>query len=306
MVWDLIQTDDSQRLTITVRGEPIPYTGAAAYGFLLEPSDRIVIVLKWKGAEPTGEITYAVTGTNLDVKDLDQLKKLISGGAPEAKEAGRGALADTVRTEMKAVTDDLIAGGKLTITFSLKQKQGTGANQQEVSLYTSGPLTFRIADRPPRFTVSTGIAVSGAPEPTVAIVKTANVISFEKDGKTQQAYEQTIVLRDSEVEARPIQSAVTYANFRLYRSIYASFGVQLNQKIFEEPLLGVTYRHSLGGSMGVNFTGGVVLSRETQIIDSSGFEVGMKIDPTLGLTVDDIPTEQKYHGRYMFGFSVDF
>jgi hypothetical protein len=206
----------------------------------------------------------------------------------------------------KAVTDDLTPGGKLTVTFTLKGKEGTGANQKEVTLYTSGGVSFRIEPRPPRVTVSTGITVSTAPEPTVAIVKTSNLISFQKDGKPQQSYEQVIAIRDTDTGLQPIQTAVTFANFRLIRSAYATVGVQLNQKIFEEPIIGLTYRHPLAGSMGLDFTIGIHLSHETEILKTSGFKDGMKLDPTAGLTVDDIPVEKNYHRRFAFAFSVDF
>ena len=313
MTWNMTSADD-QRLTIVVTTtdttqKPVTITGTAAHSFVLRPEDRVVIVLKWQGETTTGDIGYAVTGTNLDLKDLENLKKLLTGATPAAaKDTGKSVLgaAEETRSVAKAVTDDLTAGGKLTVTFTLKGKEGSGANQKEVTLYTSGGLTFRIESRPPRLTVSTGLALSTAPEPTVAIVKTSNLISFEKDGKTQQAYEQVITLRDNDTGVQPIQAAVSFANFRLIGHAYATLGVQLNQKIFEEPMAGFTYRHPLTGSMGVNFTVGLHFSRETEILESSGFVEGMKVDPTVGLTADDIPVEKKYHRRVMFAFTVDF
>lgn len=310
MIWDLT-VDDDQRLTIIVTpgvaGQPVPpITGTAAYGFILSPEDNVVLVFKWQGATSTGDINYAVTGTNLDLKDLEKLKSVIGAAAPApALTAGRVAGAPTHRI-VKAVTDDLTAGGRLTVTVTLKDKEGSGTNNKEVTLYTSGGVTFKIEPRSPRFTVSTGLAVSTAPEPTVAIVKTSNIITFEKDDKTQQAYEQQIILRDDDASLKPIQTAVTFANFRLIRRLYGTLGVQLNEKIFEEPLLGLTYRHPIAASMGVNFTVGMHFSHETAIVESSGFEDGMKLDPTIGLTVDDIPTETHYHRRFAFAFSVDF
>ncbi len=306
IVWDLTAGDD-KRLSIEVtpaNGTPeAPVTGPQAYTFVLEPDDRVVLVFKWTGPATTkGEIAYAVTGTNVDTKDLEALKKLITGAAraPEAIELAAS------RSETRAVTDPLLPGGKLTVTLTLKDKTGAGASETEVTVYTSGGVTLRIADRSPRFTVSTGLAVSNAPEPSVAIIKTPRVITFEKDGKTQQAYEQIIVLRDSNAKAQPIQSAVTFANFRIVDRLYASLGLQLNQKLFEEPLFGLTYRHPLAGTLGLNITGGAHPSRETEIVPSSGFAAGMTLDPSLGLTVDDIPVEKTYRWRYVFAFTVDF
>ena len=121
--------------------------------------------------------------------------------------------------------------------------------------------------------MSGGIALSTAPDPEVAIVKTSNVVTFVKDGNTQQAYEQMIVVRDNDTRARPIQSLLTFANFRVAGPFTASLGFQLNQQIFEEPLIGGTYRRTLGKA-GLNFTGAVHFSREVQILEGSGFFAG--------------------------------
>ena len=87
------------------------------------------------------EPEYAITGTNLDEKDLDQLKKLVSAGTSStAKAAGSVQTTDAgvePRYELKAVTDKLIAGGKLTATFTEKRKEGVGTAAKEVVTKTS-------------------------------------------------------------------------------------------------------------------------------------------------------------------------
>lgn len=211
-----------------------------------------------------------------------------------------------LRTETKAVTDDLIAGGKLTMTLSLKDKKGSGPNDQEVTIYSSGGITFRVASRPPRLTISSGIAVSRAPDPSVAIVKTADTIAFVKDGKQQRAYQQMILLKDKKAALQPLQTLITYANFRMRDDVYLSLGIQLNQKVFEEPLLGVSYRRALVGTMGVHAVAGVHFTRETALEPRSGFTDGMKLDPTIGLTVDEIPTTIRRRTRPFFGLSLHF
>jgi len=45
-----------------------------------------------------------------------------------------------------------------------------------------------------------------------------------KDGKSQQAYQQVIALKDSDETLKPIQSIVVFANFKLGGPIYASVG----------------------------------------------------------------------------------
>lgn len=308
--WDLSTTDDSKRLVIGVKEGALPQaeiSGAAAYGFRLRAEDHVVIVLRWKGDKSKGDISYAVTGTNYDAKDLDALKKLVTGAAPAAKDPGKTALAeDEAQSITKAVTDDLRAGGALTATFTLKETQGTGTAAKEVTSYTSGGVTFRVDGHSPRFTVSNGVALSGAARTSVAIVKTATLLTFTKDGKSQQAYEQAISLKDHDTSLQPVQSLLAFANFEFTERVYATIGSQLNAKLFEEPMLGITYRHPITGSMGLNATGGVHFSKELEILRGSGFSDGMKLDPTIGLTVDDIPTQKKYHNRPFLAFSLDF
>ena len=297
--------------------------GPQAYGFELKASDIVILVMKWRSDDGQANIEYAVTGEDVNNRDLEELKKLFTAATEKKsgdKVAGTDELSTDLATQIKAVTDDLIAGGKLTVTYNIKKAAATDADpsadpdvrneeeeeeQLEVVVGTSEPLTFRVRMEPPRFTVSNGIVMTTAPEPTVAIIKTDTIISFEKDGMTQQANEQVIILRDADDSLRPIQSLVTFANFRIYERLYGSVGFQLTQKIFEEPILGITYRHPLGG-VGVNFTAGVLFSRELEIIEDSGFTVGDMLDPTIGLTVDDIPTEKFYHRRLALGFSLDF
>lgn len=53
-------------------------------------------------------------------------------------------------------------------------------------------------------------------------------------------------------------------------------------------------------------TGGVRFTKETEITPNSGCTDGQKLDPTIGLTVGDIPTMEKRHRRFFFGLSFDF
>ena len=182
-------------------------TGPDAYHFELHRSDVVTLVMIDVTNTDTWEPEYAITGTDLDEKDLDQLKKLVSAGtSATAKAAGsvKTTEAGELRYELKAVTDKLIAGGKLTATFTEKRKEGAGAAAKEVVTKTSRELTFNVRPESPRFTVSAGLGVSNAPHPTVALVKTSTILSFTKDGKAQQAYQQVITLKESDSDAAPI------------------------------------------------------------------------------------------------------
>jgi hypothetical protein len=274
-----------------------------SYIYELLPNDRVVLVLTHASADGEGEIEAAVTGTNLDDKDLEALKKVINAGAPAAESKKAEPSKANPVTKVKALTDDLIAGGRLTVTFIVKKKDG---DKEEIVIRNSGAIVFKTAPANPLFTVSNGIALSQAPNTTLLLSKTSTILTFEKDDKTQQAYEQVIALKDSDKTLKPIQAAMTYVNLRLYRRFYASIGVQLNQKLFEQPLTGFTYRHPIGKRMGFNTTVGIHFSRETEIVPESGFTIGQKVDPTVGLTVGDIPIRERYHRRLGVGFSIDF
>ena len=271
---------------------------AEAYGFELRSTDTVMLIMTWTGSE-TADVQYAVTGSDIDAEAIDRLKKLFGGVSPSSTIGGdTTVLGRSVQTRIQPVTDELVASGKLTVTYG---KVG----QDDKLVETSGPLTFRIRAERRLVTVSNGIVVTTAPEPTVAIIKTSNLISFEKNGTAQQAYEQMITLRGADGAMQPIQSLVTFVNFRLFWSVYASVGFQLNQRLFEEPILGITWRHARG-NIGLNSTVGMLFSRETEIIPNTGFERDQRINPTGGLTVDDIPTQMLYHPRLALGFSLDF
>jgi hypothetical protein len=292
------------------KGEPTweRYRAPESYHFRLKRTDKVTLVLISAPGPDTGEPEYAITGTNLDEKDLEQLKKLFLASAETAKAAAAKGLHAEGKPVivLKAVTDFLIPGGKLTATFNMKNKTGSGDDTKETITRTSGALTFEIQSESPRIAVSGGIALSTARSPTVAIVKTSNIVTFTKDDKPQQAYEQVITLKEHDTKFKPVQSLITSANFRLYERLYVSAAIRVDEKLFEQPILGFTYRHPLSDRMGLNFTAGVMLSREMEILPESGFAAGQKIDPSIGLTADDIPTRNRYHGRPALLMTIDF
>ena len=276
-----------------------------SYNMVFQPSDRIVFILISAPADDEqGDIAFAVNGTDLNQKDLEALKKLFGATAAAKALTSEPPKLHLERPAIviKPLSDDLIAGGKLTVNFTIKKK---GAAGKETVTDTSGALTFRIEGAPPRFTVSYGIGLTTAATPTVALSRTSTIVSFQKDGKAQQAYQQVITMKDADVGAKPVQSLMTAANFHVAGPVYASVGVQVNEKLFEEPVVGGTYRHGVG-RVGLNVTLGVHFSHETEIIPESGFSVGQTIDPTVGLTADDIPTRKAYHRRIALLLSLDF
>jgi hypothetical protein len=290
------------------RRQKTQLAGADAAGFVFSDKDKVTFVLLYKrddGKKRRGEIVHSITGTGVSDKDLEALKKIV--GATEEKKANESLTDEVADTaEIQALTDDFEIGQKIVVTFSLKEtSMGDDGKDTEKTTLTRGPFAFRVGGTP-RFKLSYGIAFSTAPNPIVAIEKTSTVVEFEKDGKKQQAYQQTLALRDAEPKLALIQALVTQLNFRLMSNIFGSAGFQVNQKIFEEPMLGLTYRHQAGNKLGVYLTGGVHFSRETAIREDGGFKPGFRIDPTQPLTVDEIPTETNTKHRFVLALTVDF
>jgi hypothetical protein len=305
--WNIPEGPNKDKLEIEKRRKT-QLTGADAASFVFSDKDKVTFVLLYKrddGSKRRGEIAASITGTGVSDKDLEALKKIV--GASEEKKGGESLTAGTADTaEIQALTDDFEIGQKIVVTFSLKETStGDDGKETEKTTLTRGPFAFRVGGAP-RFKLSYGIAFSTAPNPTVAIEKTSTVVEFEKDGTTQQAYQQEIVLRDAETNLALIQALVTQLNFRITSNLYGSAGFQVNEKIFEEPMLGLSYRHQAGNKLGLYLTAGIHFSRETSIRDNSGFRAGFLIDPTRPLTVDEIPTETNTKHRFVLALTVDF
>ncbi len=282
------------------------YVTPSAGTFELKSSDTVTLIAIFEvGSEAKPDIKFTVTGTNLDDKDLDKLKELFGAAASsdKGKTPGSKTLDDAGKDAWpKRVTEALIAGGKLNVVFELHQKDDDGKDKVTE---TSGGLDFMIRREPPRLTVSYGLGFSRAATPAVSINKSSTIVTFTKDGKSQQAYQQVIALKDADPSFKPIQSLVTMANFRLLGPAYVSLGVPVNNKIFESPIAGVTYRLQ-AGKAGLNLTVGTQFSHETAILSGSGFTTGQLIEPSLALTADDVPTEKKWHRRLAMGLTIDF
>jgi len=279
--------DQDEKLAVIKDGEPIdePYS----YHFELSKDDKVIIYMEalW-GETKKLQIEYTITGVDVNAR--------FSKRAAEVFPIASGREAAETKKEIVPVTDDLLPGGLLTITF----KKILPNDEEETKI-----VKFRIKDEYPWFFSSVGMIVTNAKDPEVAIVKTNKAITFEKDGEIQQAYEQIIVLKDNNNRFRPLQSVVSFLNFRVYNPIYISLGFSLNQKIFDEPMIGLSYYCKVK-NVGLVATFGAHFSNEVEIISMSGFKENQSIDPTLGLTVEDIPKEEKYHTRLFFGFSLRF
>ena len=138
-------------------------TGPEAYNFELCTSDRVVFMVSWTKADRVrAEITYAVTGTNLDDKDLAALRKRVSAGADTSTTAEVNARSTAatnnpklVMNDIRPVTDDLIAGGKGQRDFQPERAHTADTKDPgERILDTAQPFMFRIESAHPRITVS--------------------------------------------------------------------------------------------------------------------------------------------------------
>jgi hypothetical protein len=277
------QGKDEPTLIVTKHGEP----QASPYHVVLTKKDEVELQLETDIQAKKLEIEYTITGFDVNA----HFSKVAGEVFPASDEKAVGQ-----RRKILAVTDDLLPGGLLTVTF----KKTFADDSQDTASFK-----FRIQDEYPWFFNSFGMVFSSAKEPEVAIVNTNEIITFEKDGKTQQAHQQVIVLKDNDSQFEPIQSVVTFLNFRIHQAAYASLGFQVNEKIFTEPMLGVAFYRKIK-NVGFAIHGGVHFSKELEILRASGFEDGQKVDPTIGLTVDDIPTQEKYHSRFFLGISARY
>lgn len=280
--------DQDKKLGVIMDGEPIhePYS----YHLKLSKDDNVILFMQALWVETTKlQIEYSIAG-------VDAMAKFSKRAAEVFAKAPSLESAET-KEEYLPVTNDLLPGGLLIVNF----KKIMPNDKEEIKI-----VKFRIKDEYPWFFSSAGIVFSQKNNPEVAIVKTDNKITFEKDGETQQAYEQILILENNDTSSlRPLQSVVSFLNFRIYNPIYLSLGFSLNQNIFTEPLIGLSYYLKVK-NVGVVATTGIHFSKEVEIISSSGFSDGQTIDPTIGLTVEDIPTEENYHARFFFGFSFRF
>lgn len=284
------------------------FMALAAYAFELKDSDTVALVVRGNVSSDGNErldAQYALTGVNVDDAARQQLAKLFPAApaaASAATKAGSGGTSGLKEsTAITIVSDKLLAGGRLTATF--RRIQTTAGKDTVVA--TSSPVAFKVAARAPWFAFSVGVGLTRAPAPSVAIVKTGTVVTFTKDGKTQQAYQSAIHIKDADASLKPIDTAVVFLNFRLAGPAYISLGFPANQTVFTQPMLGGSIRIP-AGSLGLVFTAGAHFTRETQIVSASGFTDGQIFDPTLGLTVGDIPTETAPHQRFFFAFSINY
>jgi hypothetical protein len=278
--------------------------GAAAYAFELKDSDRVLLIVHGTVTADNERLDaqYAVTGINVDDVARQQLSKLFAPFAAAAKALGAPPGPPGIRvTAIVAVSDKLLAGGRLAVTF--RELQTTSGRDALVT--TTSPIVFKVEAQPPWFALSFGIGITRAPNPAVQIVRTNTVVPFVKDGKPQQAYQAAIHVKDASPSLRPIDTAVAFMNFRAVGPAYVSLGLPADGSVFTQPLLGGSLRIP-AGTLGLVFTAGVHFTRETRIVAASGFADGQLLDPTVGLTVGDIPVETEPQRRFFFAFSVSY
>jgi hypothetical protein len=275
--------------------------GSSAYLFRPNRTDLVTLHMTATvdaavAADTRLDLSYTITGED-PTKNFQAAigKAFPSGPVDKTKKEATQMIEETL-----AVTDPLLAGGKLTVTF----QRSVVRNEKPVPVSTK-TVVLGITDEYPWFVASFGIVGTTAKETRVDIVNTGTVINFVKDGAPKQAFQQRIVLRGAQDDLRPIQSVVSFLNFQVNGPVYASLGFRLDQQIFKEPLFGLMYFKKIG-RVGLLMGGGIHLSEETEILEGSGFENGQTIDPTLGLTVGGIPVDDRYHPRLFFAFSAKY
>lgn len=260
-------------------------------------NDKILISVSSQPGADSIIISYEITGTDPYESIKSDLSDTISGlGITNAKadSAKYVESIDTsgtpteIKTASKAVTDNLFPGGNIKMSFK----------QVKDSITIKKEFMFSIVDENPWFFSSLGFAVSAGREGELALINTNKKISEAEYSKTFQR----INMKNNENDLKPIQSIITFLNFRLSSSIYFSIGAPINNKIFDELMLGLSI-FSRYNDIGFSVTAGVQFNQELQIQNSSGYKVDQYVDPADGLTLDSIPTETKTKLRPFVGIS---
>ena len=276
-----IETSDSSATTV-YRTKP--------FGFELRVPDTVILHMTWRSdckarCDSSAGISYAVKGYRNTADILKGLLKKvadISTSTPKQVKTNSGATLFPISKVDKntffritPVTDDLAPGGHLIVTFNKKRAKNGTVSQ------SSPPLIFRIQSTRPRFTVTTGLLYTYAPNPTVGITKrnaSANKDATVSAGKQRRnslnekyitSLDSTITVRGGESRLQPIQAPVLFVNGLIVWRIYGSVGFKFQKQPFREPILGLTWRGMRGG-VGINVTAGLHSSRETELISDSG------------------------------------
>lgn len=260
---------------------------------ILTKSDEVeisMIVIDQKVEEL--DIDYEITAPKSDTRMRSSIAEILK--IPTTAEE-----AEAPKEASLWVTDDLIPGGDLTIVFKEKYKSADKEPDEK-------KIRFKIKYEHPWFFTSTGCAFTNESNHDLAIINTNNIITFVKDGETRSACEQMIIFKDKKgteaYDLRPKQTLVQFIHFKINKGFYFTFGTPLDKFIFVEPFVGFSGLFR-SGKYGFVLSTGVHFHKEVEILEVSGFKENQVIDPTLGLTVDDIPTKETYQVRFFIGLS---
>jgi hypothetical protein len=300
-LWIDCQRGDSDAYSTCPSGQQ--YKGMEARAFELLKADRVLSYASAarSRADYAIEIQNAVTGTNVDDRAREALSKLLTPQDIKKAEGQGGRTPGELVEEVVFLSEKLLAGGKLTTTFVLKKKEVDGKTVEG----QSPAIPLGVRSEAPWFSMSYGIGLSTTRNSDVTVIKTNTLVTFEKDGKTQQAYQQQVHVTDATAKLRPIEAATVFVGFRLAGPTYALAGFSTTSSIFKEPMLGIGCRIPMG-NMALMIGGGAHFTKEKTIVDGTNFSDGTKLDPALSLTSGDIPTEEKRRTRLFLGFGVEF
>jgi hypothetical protein len=324
ILWDSV--DGELKLSTKVKTNALQQE-TAPYLFKLKRKDRVLLQMEGE-KEATLEISYKISGQDVVVEFQKGIPLFLEPDTPPERKAVPQKSPPSIKVVTVPVTDDLLAGGTLTITFkktisvpgkkgvteitkikegnkSIEIQKGTPPGKAREKV-TEKTLTFRVKDGAPWFFTSTGVVLTNESNHSVVFVKTSETKTVEKDGETEEVFEQVISLKDKREnnkmwDLRPKQTLVQFIHFRITGITYFSIGAPINKKIFSDPLFGVSF-FSRYKKIGFAITAGVHLHKEISIEKISGFEEGMIIDPTK-ITAEEIPTENPHRVRFFIGVS---
>ncbi len=283
ITWDDTQNAED-RYIIKVNGKKKPVA------FKLKKKDSVLISIIARPSDYNDiSIKYEIQNPKREEEFVDAISKML--GIKDAAEAD-----ENLEEEIK-VLKKLIPGGTLSITFTMIQKNDQG---EELNKKVR-EVEIEIEDKPQFFT-STGFVFSNENTRELAIIKTANLVNYEKDGETKEGYQQKIVFKNDNERVKAKDSAVQFLHYRFIGPLYFTLGTPLNEKIFVEPFLGLSALLRMrNGGLVINL--GFHLHKEIMIMGDSGYEGGQTLAPSNEITLADITTETDSKWRFFFGIS---
>jgi len=188
------------------------------------------------------------------------------------------------------VAEKLPAGGRLKVTFYKAPEAKDNKAKTERLVFC-----FDVKKSYSYFMLSSGLILTNEINPEVSLERTSGQLDGDQG--------RMIVLKNKGgkqfYNLRPKQAVIQFFNFRLYEGLYATLGIPLNENIFTNPAIGLSWR--ISPNHDYILSGGLTLHKEKEILASTGFKEGLVVPSSF--QKDDIPVDESYCVRLFVGIS---